>query len=167
MEWLKTIAPTLATVLAGPLAGLAVEAIGSAIGMTDATKDKVTDALKSGQMSGEQIVAIKQAELEMKAREQEYGFKFEELVIKDRDGARQREMAVKDNTNKILAYTIVGAFVAMVAGTLMGWAKVDSVLAGTLVGYLSAKAEQVLAYYFGSTKGSADKTKMLADSIQK
>lgn len=162
MDWLKSIAPTLATVLAGPLAGLAVEAIGSAIGMTDATKEKISDALQTGQLSGDQLVAIKQAELNMLAREREFGFKFEELIIKDRDSARQREMAVKDNTNKILAYTIVGSFVAMVTGTLMGWAKVDSVLAGTLVGYLSAKAEQVLAYYFGSTKGSADKTRLLA-----
>lgn len=167
MDWLKTIAPTLATVLAGPLAGLAVEAIGSAIGITDATKDKINDALQTGQLSGEQIVALKQAEIDMKTKEQEFGFKFEELVFKDRDSARQREMAVKDNTNKILAYTIVGSFVAMVTGTLMGWAKVDSVLAGTLVGYLSAKAEQVLAYYFGSTKGSADKTKLLADHMPK
>lgn len=167
MDWLKNIAPTLATVLAGPLAGLAVEAIGNAIGMTDATKEKISDALQTGQLSGEQIIALKRAEIDMKAKEQEFGFKFEELVFKDRDSARQREMAVKDNTNKILAYTIVGSFVAMVTGTLMGWAKVDSVLAGTLVGYLSAKAEQVLAYYFGSTKGSADKTKLLADSKPK
>jgi hypothetical protein len=162
MEFLKTLAPTLATLLGGPLAGLAVDLLGPKLGITDATKDKITAALQNGQLTGEQIVAIKQAELEAKAKEDELGFKFAELEFKDMDSARQREMAVKDNTNKVLAYTIVGAFIAMIGATLLGLAKVDSALTGTLVGYLSAKAEQVCAYYFGSTKGSADKTRLLA-----
>lgn len=161
MDWLKTIAPTLATALGGPLAGLAVDAVGKAFGWEGATREKV-EALLTGPMSGEQIAAIKLAELDLIKHERELGFKFEELLTKDRDSARQREAAVKDNTNKILAYVVVGAFIAMVASILMGWSKAESVMAGTLVGYLSAKAEQVLAYYFGSTKGSADKTALIA-----
>lgn len=78
--------------------------------------------------------------------------------------ARDREASVRDNTNRVLAYTIVGAFVGMVGTALLGYAKVDNVMAGTLVGYLSAKCEQVLAYYFGSTAGSARKTELLAAS---
>jgi hypothetical protein len=167
MDFLKTLAPTLATLLGGPLAGLAVDILGPKLGLTDATKDKITQVLQNGQLSGEQIVAIKQAELEAKAKEGELGFKFAELEFKDIDSARQRQMSVKDSTNTVLAYIIVGSFIAMVTSTLFGWAKVDSVLAGTLVGYLSAKAEQVLAYYFGSTKGSADKTRLLANSTPK
>jgi hypothetical protein len=167
MDWLKTIAPTLATLLGGPLAGLAVDLLGPKLGITDATKDKINEVLQNDQLTGDQIVAVKAAELEAKAKEGELGFKFAELEYKDIDSARNREVQVKDNVNKILAYTVVGSFIAMVAATLMGYAKVESVLAGTLVGYLSAKAEQVLAYYFGSTKGSADKTKLLANSVQK
>lgn len=162
MDWLKTIAPTLATALGGPLAGLAVEAVGKAFGWEEATLEKVSDALSHGQLSGEQVAQLKLAEIELIKQERELGFKFAELENRDRDSARQREMVVKDNTNKVLAYTVVGAFVALVAGTLLGWAKVDSALAGTLVGYLSAKAEQVLAYYFGSTRTSAEKTAMIA-----
>jgi len=79
-------------------------------------------------------------------------------------GARDREVAVKDRTNQVLAYTVVAAFIFMVAATLLGEAKVEGALAGTLVGYLSAKAEQVLAYYFGSTAGSARKTELLAQA---
>lgn len=162
MDWLKTIAPTVATALGGPLAGLAVDALGKAFGWQDATIEKVQELLASGQLNAEQIAAIKMAEMDLVKHERELGFKFEELLTKDRDSARQREAAVKDNTNKILAYVVVGAFIAMVASILMGWSKVESVMAGTLVGYLSAKAEQVLAYYFGSTKGSADKTALIA-----
>ena len=162
MDWLKTVAPTVATALGGPLAGLAVEAIGSAFGWTDATKEEVESVLASGQLTGEQLLQLKQAEIALKQRQEELGFQFEELTFKDRDSARQREAAVKDNTNKVLAYIVIGSFIAMVASILMGWSKAESVMAGTLVGYLSAKAEQVLSYYFGSTKGSSDKTAIIA-----
>jgi hypothetical protein len=162
LTWLKTIAPTVATALGGPLAGVAVQAVGSAFGWTDATKDKVTEALTAGQLTGEQITQLKLAEQTLVQQERELGFKFAELDMRDRDSARQREMSVKDNTNKVLAYAVVGGFLALVGSTLLGFANVDSALAGTLVGYLSAKAEQVLAYYFGSTRGSAEKTALLA-----
>lgn len=165
LGWLKSIAPTVASALGGPLAGLAVEAVGSAFGWSDATKEKVEETLSRGQLSGEQVAALKTAEMQLRAREQELGFKFEELTFKDRDSARSREVAVKDNTNRVLAYTVVGAFIALVAGTMLGWAKVDSALAGTLVGYLSAKAEQVLAYYFGSSSSSAQKNEMLLKAV--
>lgn len=167
LDWLKTIAPTVAAALGGPLAGVAVEVLGRVLGMEAATIDDIQQELQSGQLSGEQLAAIKQAELELKAKEQELGFKFEELVFKDIADARAREVAVKDNTNRVLAYGVIGAFIAMVGATLAGWTKVDSVLAGTLIGYLSAKAEQVLAYYFGSTKGSADKTALIAKAASK
>jgi hypothetical protein len=136
--------------------------VGSAFGWTDATKDKVTEALTAGQLTGEQITQLKLAEQTLVQQERELGFKFAELDMRDRDSARQREMSVKDNTNKVLAYAVVGGFLALVGSTLLGFANVDSALAGTLVGYLSAKAEQVLAYYFGSTRGSAEKTALLA-----
>ena len=166
MDWLKTIAPTVATALGGPLAGLAVDALGKAFGWEESTTEKVQELLASGQLNADQIAAIKVAEMDLIKHERELGFKFDELLIKDRDSARQREAAVKDNTNKVLAYVVVGAFIAMVASILMGWSKAESVMAGTLVGYLSAKAEQVLAYYFGSTKGSADKTALIARGNQ-
>jgi len=167
MDWkalIGSIAPIVATALGGPLVGLAVDAIGSTFGWTDTTKEKVEEALTKGQLSGEQILALKQAEIALVSQEKELGFKFAELEFKDRDSARQRESSVKDNTNKILAYAVVGGFLAVVGGTLAGLAKVDSVLAGSLIGYLSAKAEQVLAYYFGSTAGSAEKSRLLAQS---
>lgn len=166
MDWKKiigVIAPTAATLLGGPLAGLAVDAIGKAIGMDAPTVDKVHAALTQGNLTGDQIVALKRAEQDLVVRLEELGLQKEKLDFDDRASARVRETVVKDYTNQVLSYTIVGAFVLLVAGTLLGWATVDGALAGTLVGYLSAKCEQVLSYYFGSTKGSARKTELLAD----
>lgn len=167
LDWLKQIAPTVATALGGPLAGIAVSAVSKALGISEETRENVFKALQAGQMTPDQIAALKQAEMELQKHEKELGFRFAELDVRDRESARNRESTVRDSTNRVLAYTVVGAFIAMVGSTLLGYAKVDSVLAGTLVGYLSAKAEQVLAYYFGSSVGSQQKTDALAASIRR
>ncbi len=170
VDWGKTIgaiAPTIATVLGGPLAGLAVSAIGKAFGMSDPTIDSVKDALTKGQLTGDQLLAMKQAENNLKTQLIELNIKEEQLYAADRDSARKRQVETKDGVNSVLAFIIVGAFIAMVGATLLGYAQVESVLAGTLVGYLSAKCEQVLAFYFGSTRGSGRKTELLAKSTMK
>lgn len=159
LSWLKAIAPTVASALGGPLAGIAVSALSAAMGVDPA---KVTDVIQSGNLTGEQIAAIKVAELQLKQHESDNGFKFAELEIRDRESARAREMATKDNVNRNLAYIIVFSFIGMIAATLGGFTHAESVLAGTLIGYLSAKAEQVLAYYFGSSKSSDRKTELLS-----
>jgi len=164
MDWqatIKQIAPTVATALLGPMGGAAVAAIGAALNIDDATPDKLQSAIAAGQVTPEQLGQLKALEMQYQADEAERGFKYAELVFKDTADARAREVATKDNTNRILAYIVLGSFVAMVAVTLLGLAKVESVLAGTLVGYLSAKAEQVLSYYFGSSSGSRLKTELM------
>ena len=65
MDWLKTIAPTIATALGGPLAGLAVDAISKAIGIDP--KD-VQATIDNGKLNADQIMLLKQAEIQMAAR---------------------------------------------------------------------------------------------------
>lgn len=166
---LKTVAPWLATAVTGPLGGLAVDAIGNALGLETKTVDAVKDAFKAP-MTPEQMLALKNADYQfqkdMKALDIDSLEKLAELDFKDRDSARNRQIQTKDGTNTVLAYTVVGAFIAMVGSVLLGYSKVDSVLAGTLVGYLSAKCEQVLAYYFGSSRGSDRKTELMANATK-
>lgn len=160
----KTVAPWIGTALGGPLGGMAVEALGNAMGLETKTIDSVKQAIAGA--TPEQMLALKQADQNFALQMQKLGFdhydKLAELDVKDMDSARNREIQTKDGTNTVLAYTIVGAFIAMVGSVLLGASKVDSVLAGTLVGYLSAKCEQVLAYYFGSSRSSDRKTEILA-----
>lgn len=169
MDWkalIGTVAPWIATALTGPLGGMAVTAAADALGLSDKTESALKQALSG--VTPEQMLALKNADQAFQLRMQELGFAhiqaLEQIAFQDRDSARKRESTVGDKTNRNLAYTIIAAFIAMAIGTLMGWAKADSVLAGTIIGYLSAKAEQVLSYYFGSTSGSAEKSRLLAQS---
>lgn len=88
----------------------------------------------------------------------------EQTAAGDRDSARKREISVRDNTPRVLAYLLIGGFLGMAFAVLFGQVRADTVLAGTVIGYLSAKAEQIVAYYFGSTAGSAKKSELLAQA---
>jgi len=159
MEWLKTIAPTIATALGTPLAGMAVAAISKAIGCEP---DEVQNVISSGKLTAEQVASIQLAELELKKQAQSMGLDFAKLTVEDRKSARDMQIATKSMLVPSLAILIVSAFIGVVIATLGGFAVVDSVLAGTLIGYLSAKAEQVVNFYFGSSAGSKEKTDLLA-----
>jgi hypothetical protein len=159
---LKAVAPLAATLITGPLGGLAVSALGEALGMSEPTRQKIEEVLTSGTLTGEQIAALRQADNALKVRMRELDIKVEELEVEDRKSARDRETKTGGITTPVLAWVVVGGFLAMAGGILFGGAKVESVVAGTIIGYVSAKAEQVLSYYFGSSRGSDDKSGMLA-----
>lgn len=169
MDWkslLGTVAPWIGTALGGPLGGMAATAIAEVFGLSEKTEDAIRQALSGA--TPEQMLALKQADQQFAMRMQELGFQnvqaLEKIAADDRDSARKREAAVLDYTPRILAYLIVGGFLGMAYGVLFKQMSADSVLAGTIIGYLSAKAEQVAAYYFGSTAGSARKTELLGKS---
>lgn len=157
---IKSVVPTVARALGGPLAGLAVDIVGKALGLEDATQKKIEDILR-GPLTGDQIVALKQAEIQLELRLKELDIQLDQLEVQDRMNARDREVKAGGKTTSILAWMVMGAFVGMLFAVLFGWARVDSVLAGTIIGYASAKADQVLSYYFGSSRGSDDKTKII------
>jgi len=161
MEWLKTIAPTVATALGGPLAGMAVAAVSKALGCDP---EEVQGIIGSGKLTAEQVASIQLAELELKKQAQSMNLDFAKLTVEDRKSARDMQIATKSMLVPSLAILIVSAFIGVVIATLGGFAVVDSVLAGTLIGYISAKAEQVVNFYFGSSAGSQRKDEMIHNS---
>lgn len=149
----------------GPFTAMAANAVGKVLGITgDSTTDQIETAMASAAMNPDQMIALKKVEEDFQAQMKQLDITLEQIAAGDRDSARKREMAVRDRTPKILAFVIVFSFVATVIYVLSGHAKVETVLAGTLIGYISAKAELVLAYYFGSSAGSDRKTELLAQA---
>ncbi|EPY03477.1 hypothetical protein [Magnetospirillum fulvum] len=165
MDWKKivgTVAPSIATALGGPLSGLATKAIARAFGLGDDSEDSVAAAVTSA--TPEQLLALKKADQDFAVKMRELDIDLERIAAGDRDSARKREVDAKDWTPKVLAFVIVGGFFGTVAYVL-GWGlsgmdAAAAAFAGSLVGYVSAKAEQVVAYYFGSSSG-ADKAAVL------
>jgi hypothetical protein len=168
MDWkaaIGAIAPTVATALGGPLAGLAVDAVGSALGWTDTTKEKVEDAFSKGQMTGDQILALKQAEIALVAQEKELGFKFSELEYRDRQGARDMQTATKSYMPAVLSALVTIGYFSILIGMMRGALKVDDSQALLIMlGSLGTAWGAVMAFWFGSTHGSAEKTRLLAAS---
>lgn len=162
----KSIAPTLVTMLGGPVAGLAYELLGKAMGTTAEDAQKI---VASGNLTGEQLAAIKVAELEAKAKEQEFGFKFAELEIRDRESARQMQIANKSWTPEILSWLIVVSTLA-----LEGWVMIHGVptgaedlIVGRVLGTLDTAFITVLSFWIGTSSTSRTKDATIAAQATK
>ncbi len=171
MDLLKivgAVAPTLATAIGGPLGGMAMQVVSSVLGLpTDSSEKDVEKALK--QATPEQLLALKQADNDFAVRMKELDIDLERIAASDRDSARRREAQVRDWMPRVLAFVVVAGFMATVFLVLLGYVDgmKDPLMAttvGTLIGFVSAKCEQVVAYYFGSSSSSQQKTQMLAGS---
>lgn len=161
LQVLKTVAPTIAMAVGGPFGALAATAISAALG-TPAGDDKATEAALLS-ATPDTLLALRKGEQDFTVRMRELGISEDKLVYDDIANARAREVAVRDNTPRNLAYLVLAFAGLCIAATLAGWTKVDSALAGTLIGYLVAEARSALAYYFGSSKGSKDKDDAIAE----
>lgn len=165
-----TVAPTIATALSGPLAGLATAAVAGAFGLGDgATEEQLTAVV--GKASPDHLLALKKAEQDFVLRLRELDVDIERIAMADRSSARKRETSTGDNlTPRMLALCAVLTFsgcVVFVFWLAFSSAGVDPVvmgLVGSMTGYVSAKAELVYAYYFGSSAGSEGKDHLLYKS---
>ena len=159
MEWLAQIAPSIATALGGPLAGLAVTAISKALGIDE--KD-VQKTIETGKLSAEQMVSLKQAEMELQAKAQELGLNFEKLAVDDRKSARDMQMTTKSFVPALLSILVVTAWV-LIQYFLLTHVIAPEMreLVARILGTLDASLLLVLNFYFGSSASSQNKDELL------
>ena len=163
---IATVAPGLATALGGPLAGIATRAIAGKLLGKDAAE--ITDPAQLeaalGGMSGSDMVKLKEAELAFQREMKEAGVEMERVAAQDRDSARQRQVNMKDWTPSILGAVILVGFFAILAYLFkfgMPESSVEVLL--LMLGALSTLVSQVANYFFGSSVGSKNKDRMIAD----
>lgn len=167
-EIVGSVAPALATALGGPLAGAAVKTIATQVlGKTDATEKDVEQAIVAG--DSQTLLKLREVDGEFKKAMLDAGVNLEKIAAEDRANARKREADTHDSaTPRILAAVVVGGFfycvVTVVSGNLPSLKDpVIAGLVGTVLGYASAKADQVVSYYFGSSSSSRSKDKAISD----
>ncbi len=161
----RTVAPTIASVFGTPLAGMAVKAVADAVLGPEEAKDNPEQKLQAALASAspEVLERIKKADQEFKLNMQKLGVDIEKIAAEDRASARAREIAVRDRTPQILAFSYTLGYFALLF-VVMFHDLPDGAhdLLNTLIGVLSAAQVGIMTYYFGSSAGSARKTELLS-----
>jgi hypothetical protein len=160
LQILRTVAPTVALAVGGPF-GAQASAAHSAVLGTPTGDDKATEtALLTA--TPDQLLALKKAEEEFQIQLEKLGIEKDKLVFDDIANARAREIAVKDSTPKYMAYLITLGFFGVLGYLVVEGKPVsggDVML--VMVGSLGTAWTGIVAYYFGSSAGSASKTDAL------
>jgi len=141
----------LATAFGGPLAGAATGAIIKALGM-DAGSSPAEVAAVVANATPEQLLALKQADATFRTAMRQLDITEETLATSDRSSARGREIAVKDQTPKVLAAIVTLGFFGLLGAMVFvdvppGTADIIKVM----VGALGAGWTTMMAYYYGAS----------------
>jgi len=160
-DWKGTlgkVAPWLAGTLGGPAAGLAVAAICKAAGLEPSLENaqKAAEAAAAGSLTGEQFLALKEAEQLHAEKMIALGYEnieaLEAIQAGDRDSARKREMTVLDWTPRMLAYAVTAGFFGVLFFILRRQVPPASAdVLNVMLGALGGAWIQVMSYYFGAS----------------
>lgn len=159
---LSGIAPTIGTALGGPMGGVAMKFLADKF--TDGDTGKVEDFLLSS--SPATLKELKVADMEFRKHMADLGVKLEEMYVQDRASARNLavEKGIKVQAGLSLGYTI--GYFGTLGTFIMGWTNIEPSMSGmvtTLIGALGAAQLQVLNFWFGSSRGSKDKSEILTE----
>ena len=168
MDWksiVSTVAPWIGTALGGPLGGLAVSAIADALGLSEKTTDAIQAAVSGA--SPEQLLALKKADQDFALRMQELGFKqiadLEAIAAADRKDARDMQKTVRSPIPALLSVMVTCGYFGVLVGMMTGALKVsDSQALLIMLGSLGTAWGGVMAFWFGTTSGSQQKTELIA-----
>jgi len=168
LNLVRTVAPSIASAVGGPLAGMATKAISEALlGKPDGTEDELAAAV--ARATPDQLLALKKAENEFMLQMRELDIDLERISNEDRDSARNREIKTRDLTPKILAGFITtgyfGVLFYMLTHGLPTTGGSEAML--VMLGTLGTAWGGVVAYYFGSSAGSKEKTEAMNRMVRK
>lgn len=162
-------ASLIGNAIGGPIGGMAVNWIVGELGGNVDPKDPVAIE-KAINANPEIMFKIKELETKHKEKLEEMEQAAFEAEIKDKDSARSREielakiMGGRDYFMPALAILItLGFFGILVAMLILDISKINAsalTILNIMIGVLGTNFNNVVGYFFGSSKGSADKTKL-------
>lgn len=157
---LKALAPVAGTLIGGPLGGMALKGLADAIGIDEPTQEKVAKAITSGNLTPEQVVAIRQADDALAVRLRELDIRAEELVMVDRKSARDMQIQTRARTPAVLSWVIVLAAFGLEGYVLVNGipTAVQDLVAGRILGTLDAALLTVITFWLGAAHQQAGRT---------
>lgn len=158
---LASVAPLIGTAVGGPFGALAGSLLAKALGKEPSDDAAMEAAVTSG--DPEILLKIKEADSAFKLQMEQLGITREKLVYDDRSSARGMQIATKDSTPRNLSYMMLAFTGVIISSVFFGWSKIDSALAGSLVGYLVSENKAIFAFWFGTTSGSEKKTETISE----
>lgn len=167
-----TLAPTLAGMFGTPVMGAGVGLLCKVLGLEPSPENAqaVAEKAAAGQLTGEQLVALRKAESDAKLALEElglsYNYKTNELEVSDRQSARAREIAVKDKTPAIGFYFCTAGFFGLL-GILAFHSVPDTSrdLLNIMLGALGLAWGNQVKYYYGGAAGDDRVNEMLHNSL--
>ena len=154
--------PILGNLLGGGIGEQAGNMIAGVLGC-EATPEKISNRLEN---SPELYVELKKYELENKTALQALQIQETGMYLADKQSARNREVETTKATGKRdwflygLAAAIIVGFFTLTAIFLTNPPQETTILI-MLISNMAANTTMVLAYFFGSSKGSADKNAII------
>lgn len=153
----------------GTIIGSGIKLLASTLGV-EPTQEAVMAEIKS---NPDALLKLKEFEGNNKVQLQQLTIQQEAMAYADTLNARQRQIEHEKVTGKsdlnlyILAWVIMGGFIGSIIGliimaTVYPLVNLNNPLLNILFGSLSTDAGMVVGYFFGSSKGSADKTNLMA-----
>jgi len=170
---LGSVIPGAGTAVGGAV-GVAVKALAGMLGITwpDPTPSELGSAI--GTMTPEIALQLKVADQTFSLAMRNIEKEELQAQLADVQSARSREIAIvqatggKDTNLYVLAWTLIGGFFALTATLMFVPLPADqSGVIFMLFGALSSGFGCVISYFFGSSKGSADKSALLAQNGKK
>lgn len=189
MDWktvIGTLAPVLGTALGGPLAGTALKIVSEALlGNPDGTTDEISKSISSG-LDPEIILKLREADTSFQVKMREMDIDIAKLnastetaYLEDVQSARATSgvnrsifilgISIVSTFALLMTAVLYGSFQLMVGGIILKDVAVASTvsgLIGSVIGYVAGNAQQVIGYYFGSSKSSSTLSTALAGAVK-
>ena len=166
-------APMVGTALLGPAGGIVGSLVSSALGVEN-EPESVAKAMQTDPQAG---LKLKQLQIDNQKMLNEHiekmanlEFKYEESRVAEVSSAREREIKTTASGSKnyvqgilgivgVIAFFGFSGYIVVIGLPEMG--KDSALVVGTVIGSVMMIGKDIYGYYFGSSSGSKDKTKLL------
>jgi len=164
MNWkdiVKSVAPVLGGALGGPFGSMASKWLaGTLLGDENAGEGALEEAINAA--NPDTFLKLRELDADFKVEMKRIGLEEKQLVVEDRKDARKL-FSVDKRPQIILSGVFIGGYFILVYSLITGGFEIDpsqTALVATLIGVLTAGVSNIMQFWFGSSSGSKDKTKV-------